>query len=98
MFQAPNTPAFLHVFYLLFECYNPRECETRFRDAWPVYDKKVESTFRRVTLKLLKELLEVDFFNRFISHLSVIFHHAKKIHLSYVLLAGSSPKLCAHKA
>jgi len=61
MFSAPNTPAFIHVYHLLFECYNPFECETEFRDAcaWPVLDKKVESLFRRVVLKLLQTMFQV---------------------------------------
>ncbi|CAL8102296.1 unnamed protein product [Orchesella dallaii] len=59
-FNFVNSEAAIQALYLLFSSLNMKEAEQRFRDSWPVYEKKMEGIFRRVCLDWMKEIIELE--------------------------------------
>ncbi|CAG7722878.1 unnamed protein product [Allacma fusca] len=66
MFKASNSEAFIAVTHFLFDLLDKAESVSRFRNAWPIYEKKQESLYRRVALEWFKEIVTVNpnFFSR----------------------------------
>lgn len=46
--------------HLIFTIIDAKEAEHRFRDCWPVFEKKLEGVFRRVSLDWIKQLISVS--------------------------------------
>ncbi|XP_022109973.1 uncharacterized protein LOC110989705 [Acanthaster planci] len=60
MFALPNKKAFEVVMHFLFERLNPPMAHDKFRDCWPICDKKHEQAFRKTISNQLSEIAAED--------------------------------------
>ncbi|XP_033634752.1 uncharacterized protein LOC117296020 isoform X2 [Asterias rubens] len=60
MFALPNKKAFEVVMHFLFDRLNPAMAHEKFRDCWPIFDKKQEQAFRKAVSNQLSEISAED--------------------------------------
>ncbi|XP_038076890.1 uncharacterized protein LOC119744812 isoform X2 [Patiria miniata] len=60
MFALPNKKAFEVIMHFLFERLNPAKAHDKFRDCWPICDKKHEQAFRKTVSNQLSEIAAED--------------------------------------
>ncbi len=58
-FKVPNQKAFQHLCHFLFTKLDSRKAAETFRDIWPIFDKKQETTFRRKVQLWFEQLKKV---------------------------------------
>lgn len=58
MFDKPNKDAFYIVTHFLLEKLNPTRFSEAYRHCWPVFDRKADTEFRKITFAWLKEIMD----------------------------------------
>ncbi|CAL8327531.1 unnamed protein product [Lota lota] len=58
MFDKPNKDAFYIVTHFLLDKLEPTRFNEAYRHCWPVFDRKADTEFRKITLAWLKEIVD----------------------------------------